>query len=56
VVVLCSILGACTSIVAADVDGTVWHGRNLDYEMNDLLTHTTFLAKFTRNGTVRGGM
>ncbi|CAJ0570528.1 unnamed protein product, partial [Mesorhabditis spiculigera] len=40
----------CTSLVAEDARGRIWHGRNLDYEMGDLLKNITVLIDFKRNG------
>lgn len=42
---------ACTSIVAAAPDGTVYHGRNLDYGVPGLAA-VTVQAAFVRNSTV----
>ncbi|KAK6047383.1 linear amide C-N hydrolase, choloylglycine hydrolase family protein [Cooperia oncophora] len=38
----------CTSIVAQNANGTIFHGRNLDYPMGDLLKNVTIIADFTR--------
>ncbi|GMR42496.1 hypothetical protein PMAYCL1PPCAC_12691, partial [Pristionchus mayeri] len=38
----------CTSIVACDSKGRIWHGRNLDYEMGELLKNTTVIVDFYR--------
>ncbi|KHJ96441.1 hypothetical protein OESDEN_03601 [Oesophagostomum dentatum] len=38
----------CTSIVAQSEDGVIYHGRNLDYEMGDLLKNVTILVDFTQ--------
>ncbi|GMR38648.1 hypothetical protein PMAYCL1PPCAC_08843, partial [Pristionchus mayeri] len=38
----------CTSIVACDEKGRIWHGRNLDYMMGNLLKNTTIIADFYR--------
>ncbi|CAJ0599887.1 unnamed protein product [Cylicocyclus nassatus] len=38
----------CTSIVAQNDEGEIYHGRNLDYEMGDLLKNVTVLVDFTR--------
>ncbi|KAK5965301.1 N-acylethanolamine-hydrolyzing acid amidase [Trichostrongylus colubriformis] len=38
----------CTSIVAQTENGTIFHGRNLDYAMGDLLKNVTIIADFTR--------
>uniref|UniRef100_A0AC34PW57 Ceramidase n=1 Tax=Panagrolaimus sp. JU765 TaxID=591449 RepID=A0AC34PW57_9BILA len=44
---------ACTSIVAEDSKGRIYHGRNLDYEMGSLLRNTTILVDFIKdNSTV----
>uniref|UniRef100_A0A914X2G8 N-acylethanolamine-hydrolyzing acid amidase n=1 Tax=Plectus sambesii TaxID=2011161 RepID=A0A914X2G8_9BILA len=45
------ILG-CTSIVAQDDKGVIWHGRNLDYAMGTLLRNITIIVDFTRNNSV----
>ena len=42
----------CTSIVAADDDGQILHGRNLDYGMTELLKNATILVDFVRGGKV----
>lgn len=42
----------CTSIVAQDTNGTVYHGRNLDYP-HDTLRNMTFNAVFLRKGKVK---
>uniref|UniRef100_A0A8R1E385 CBAH domain-containing protein n=1 Tax=Caenorhabditis japonica TaxID=281687 RepID=A0A8R1E385_CAEJA len=48
-----SIFGlGCTSIVAQDEFGQVYHGRNLDYDMTNLLKNITFYVDFERNGVV----
>ena len=39
----------CTSIVAQNADGTLWHGRNLDYDIPDLQS-VTINVQFVRNG------
>jgi acid ceramidase len=59
------ITGACTSVVAQDAQGQVWHGRNLDFGLfmgTNSTTHTWVLTqrlrdvlvnvKFTRGGSV----
>ncbi|VDL68520.1 unnamed protein product [Nippostrongylus brasiliensis] len=38
----------CTSIVAQSENGTILHGRNLDYGMGDLLKNVTISVDFTR--------
>ncbi|KHJ87646.1 hypothetical protein OESDEN_12575 [Oesophagostomum dentatum] len=46
---LCSVFKlGCTSIVAQSEDGVIYHGRNLDYEMGDLLKNVTILVHFTQ--------
>lgn len=42
---------ACTSIVAESEDGTIYHGRNLDYSFSDVLRNLTIIVDFQRNGT-----
>lgn len=44
---------ACTSIVAANSNGTVVHGRNLDYHARDDLRELTLQADFVKNGKVQ---
>uniref|UniRef100_A0A915EST8 N-acylethanolamine-hydrolyzing acid amidase n=1 Tax=Ditylenchus dipsaci TaxID=166011 RepID=A0A915EST8_9BILA len=39
----------CTSIVAEDSKGKIFHGRNLDYDMGSLLRNISIIADFTRN-------
>lgn len=46
------VLSFCTSIVAQDTNGTVYHGRNLDYP-HDTLRNMTFNAVFLRKGKVQ---
>jgi N-acylethanolamine-hydrolysing acid amidase len=45
----------CTSIVAKNIDGTVMHGRNMDFWAGGPLTNTlkdvTFIADVYKNGT-----
>jgi N-acylethanolamine-hydrolysing acid amidase len=40
----------CTSIVASDKDGQIWHGRNLDYNGTSTLRNNTVHLNFQRNG------
>ncbi|XP_050413373.2 N-acylethanolamine-hydrolyzing acid amidase [Patella vulgata] len=40
----------CTSIVAQDGNGTIWHARNLDYYYGDLLRNLTIMVNFQRQG------
>lgn len=52
-IALISILGlGCTSVVAQDDKGRIWHGRNLDYGMGTLLRNITVIVDFTRNDKV----
>ena len=41
---------ACTSIVAEASDGTVFHGRNLDYSHLDILRNLTITVDFQSSG------
>ncbi len=41
---------ACTSIVTVAENGTLYHGRNLDYGMSELLQNLTIIADFQDNG------
>ena len=48
---------ACTSIVAEDSKGTIWHARNLDYgaideNLSEVLKNITMEVDFMRNGEV----
>ena len=38
--------GACTSIVASDKNGVIFHGRNLDYALSDTLRDMTIEVQF----------
>lgn len=40
----------CTSIVAQAVNGTIYHGRNLDYDFPDLLRNLTIIVDFQQGG------
>lgn len=40
----------CTSIVAQTVNGTIYHGRNLDYSFPDLLRDLTIIVDFQLSG------
>lgn len=46
------LLRFCTSIVAQDKNGTVYHGRNLDYSLPEL-RNMTFNAVFLKKGKVK---
>lgn len=41
---------ACTSIVAEAVNGTIYHGRNLDYTFTEVLRNMTIIAEFQSGG------
>ena len=41
---------ACTSIVAEALNGTIYHGRNLDYTFTDVLRNMTIIVDFQRSG------
>ncbi|XP_077987044.1 N-acylethanolamine-hydrolyzing acid amidase-like [Glandiceps talaboti] len=40
----------CTSIVAQDTNGIIWHGRNLDYPFGDILRNLTLIFDAQKNG------
>uniref|UniRef100_A0A8C8VHV7 N-acylethanolamine-hydrolyzing acid amidase n=1 Tax=Pelusios castaneus TaxID=367368 RepID=A0A8C8VHV7_9SAUR len=42
----------CTSIIAQDSKGNIYHGRNLDYNFGDILRKITIDVQFTKNGQV----
>ncbi|XP_055967092.1 N-acylethanolamine-hydrolyzing acid amidase [Sorex fumeus] len=42
----------CTSIVAQDSKGHIYHGRNLDYPFGDILRNMTLDVQFIKNGKV----
>lgn len=42
----------CTSIVAQDSRGHIYHGRNLDYPFGDFLRKMTMDVQFLKNGQV----
>ena len=42
--------GACTSILAVDNNGTLFHGRNLDYTFKDLIRNFTINVEFQSKG------
>ncbi|XP_070581991.1 N-acylethanolamine-hydrolyzing acid amidase-like [Ptychodera flava] len=48
--VLYDISAFCTSIVAQDTDGVIWHGRNLDYDFVDVLRNVTLIYDAQKNG------
>ena len=41
---------ACTSIVAEALNGTIYHGRNLDYNLTDVLRNLTIVVDFQQSG------
>lgn len=43
----------CTSIVAQDKDGNVFHGRNLDYSFSETLRNLTFISNFQSKGKTK---
>ena len=40
----------CTSIVAETINGSIYHGRNLDYSFTDLLRDVTITVDFQQGG------
>ena len=40
----------CTSIVAQNEQGEIFHARNLDYDYSDFLRNTSVVIDFLRNG------
>jgi hypothetical protein len=40
----------CTSILARQPDGTVLHGRNMDFAFPDAMRNASYIAKFYRGG------
>jgi hypothetical protein len=43
----------CTSIVAINKKRQVFHGRNLDYGMPEVLKKAAIYVDFVKNGTVK---
>ncbi|XP_007439758.1 N-acylethanolamine-hydrolyzing acid amidase [Python bivittatus] len=43
----------CTSIVAQDKQGNIYHGRNMDYGFGDILRKLTIDVDFIKNGQVK---
>ncbi|XP_030046510.1 N-acylethanolamine-hydrolyzing acid amidase [Microcaecilia unicolor] len=43
----------CTSIVAQDSNGTIYHGRNLDFGFEDYLRNYTIDVEFEKNNEVK---
>ncbi|XP_078400235.1 N-acylethanolamine-hydrolyzing acid amidase-like isoform X2 [Cetorhinus maximus] len=46
------ISGFCTSIVAQDSRGNIYHGRNLDFEFSNTLRSLTVDLQFVKNGQI----
>ena len=42
----------CTSIVAETLDGTIYHGRNLDYSLAENLRNMTVIIDFKKGGEI----
>nr|DBA28762.1 TPA: hypothetical protein GDO54_009065 [Pyxicephalus adspersus] len=42
----------CTSIIAQDTKGNIYHGRNLDYAFPDILKNLTLDLDFIQNGKI----
>ena len=47
---LYDMIAYCTSIVARREDGTVIHGRNMDFFFEEYLRKLTYTARFVKNG------
>ncbi|XP_078250605.1 LOW QUALITY PROTEIN: N-acylethanolamine-hydrolyzing acid amidase [Pogona vitticeps] len=43
----------CTSILAQDKNGHIYHGRNMDYAFGDILRQITIEVNFVKNGQVK---
>nr|XP_060635363.1 N-acylethanolamine-hydrolyzing acid amidase [Anolis sagrei ordinatus] len=43
----------CTSIIAQDSNGTIYHGRNMDYAFVDILRNMTIDVNFLKDGQVK---
>ncbi|KAG8134293.1 putative N-acylethanolamine-hydrolyzing acid amidase protein [Naja naja] len=43
----------CTSIVAQDKQGNIYHGRNLDYAFGEYLRNVTIEVDFIKNGQIK---
>lgn len=52
-IVLFCFLRFCTSIVAQDSRGHIYHGRNLDYPFGNFLRKLTVDVQFLKNGQVQ---
>ncbi|XP_064415590.1 N-acylethanolamine-hydrolyzing acid amidase isoform X2 [Latimeria chalumnae] len=46
------VTAACTSIIAQDSKGNIYHGRNLDYDFGDILRNLTIDVNFIRKGKI----
>ena len=42
----------CTSVVAYTPDGTIFHGRNMDFLFEATMRNITYQGEFYRNGTL----
>ena len=42
----------CTSVVAQDNQGSIFHGRNLDYRFTGILRNITFISNFQSKGNL----
>ena len=40
----------CTSIVAQDKEGNIFHGRNLDYDFSEILRNISVISNFMSKG------
>ncbi|XP_064595722.1 N-acylethanolamine-hydrolyzing acid amidase-like [Liolophura sinensis] len=50
--ILYDLTSFCTSIVAQDLSGNIWHARNLDYSFTDMLRNITIIVDFQRQGKI----
>lgn len=48
--IIYDLLAGCTSIVAEDEAGHIYHARNLDYQFTAILQNITLIANFQRGG------
>ena len=48
----CDVYRYCTSIVAQNEKGEIWHARNLDYEATEILRNITIVVHFQRGSKV----
>ena len=48
--ILYDLTAFCTSIVAQDKEGNIFHGRNLDYDFSEVLRNTSFISNFQSKG------